>query len=220
MASSWRELRDKIDVGRWIAPPAAEQRFASPRMLTVSGFAPAPVCDWLIAASEGKLKPAEVYDPRSGAGQRREDIRSNSVASFDLTEQDVVLAVLRARIAALAMVALTDLEPPTILHYRPGQAFGPHFDYLDPRQPALASSIARYGQRVATFLLYLNEGYVGGETDFPELEWRYKGAKGDALLFWSADEGGGLNPRTRHAGLAPVSGEKWILSQWIRRRAS
>jgi prolyl 4-hydroxylase len=216
---SWRTLRRKIDIGRWIAPPPADERFVSPRILTVAKFAPAPVCDWLIAASREKLGPADLYDPQSGVRVRHKGIRNNSVASFALTEQDVILVMLRARIAALAGVALADLEPPMVLNYQPGQAFGPHFDYLDPEQPALAPSIVRFGQRVATFLLYLNEDYEGGETDFPDLGWRYRGAKGDALLFWSAEADGSLNRQTRHAGLTPTSGEKWVLSQWIRRRA-
>ena len=74
------------------------------------------------------------------------------------------------------------------------------------------------GQRVATVLVYLNEDYEGGETDFPELGLRHRGAKGDALAFFSVDAAGAPDPRTRHAGRPPASGEKWVLSQFIRDR--
>jgi prolyl 4-hydroxylase len=68
------------------------------------------------------------------------------------------------------------------------------------------------------FLVYLNEGFEGGETGFPALKTRYKGRKGDALFFWNVGPDGSPDKRTLHAGLPPVSGEKWLLSQWIRFR--
>ncbi len=215
---SLRNLRQGIDMPRWMTPPPAVQRFASPHIATAATLAPANICDWLVEQNRPRLKPADVYNPVTGQRLRNTAIRNNSVATFDLAEYGVILLMLRSRIAALANVAVTDLEPPTILHYVPDQQFGPHFDYLDPAQPALARNIARHGQRVGTVLVYLNDDYEGGETDFPELGWRHRGGKGDVLLFWSVDPTGNLDRRTLHAGLAPTRGEKWLLSQWIRRR--
>ena len=74
------------------------------------------------------------------------------------------------------------------------------------------------GQRAVTALVYLNDGYEGGETDFPELGWKYRGRKGDALLFWNLTPQGEPEPRTLHAGLPPTSGEKWLYSKWIRQK--
>ena len=79
--------------------------------------------------------------------------------------------------------------------------------------------MAERGQRIVTFLIYLNEGFVGGETDFPRLGLRHKGAKGDALYFGNLDPAGAPDPRTLHAGLPPTRGEKWLFSQWVRNRA-
>ena len=53
---------------------------------------------------------------------------------------------------------------------------------------------------MVTLLLYLNDDYQGGETDFPELNWKFKGRKGDALWFWNVGTDGLLDFRTRHAG--------------------
>ena len=93
-------------------------------------------------------------------------------------------------------------------------------DYLDTTQPGYAREVAERGQRVATFLLYLNDDYEGGETEFPFLGFRYKGKKGDALLFWNVTPSGAPDLNTRHAGTPPTSGEKWVLSQWLRQRPS
>ncbi len=72
------------------------------------------------------------------------------------------------------------------------------------------------GQRVVTFLVYLNDDFDGAQTAFLDLKWRYRGAKGDAILFRNVDGTGAPDPTTLHAGRAPTRGEKWLLSQWIR----
>jgi prolyl 4-hydroxylase len=107
-------------------------------------------------------------------------------------------------------------EPPTMLHYKPGETFQPHYDFLDDTKPGLSNEIAQNGQRVLTFLLYLNESFDGGETEFPLIDVRYKGNKGDALCFWNVMADGSPDRRTLHAGLPPTRGEKWLLSQWVR----
>jgi hypothetical protein len=89
-------------------------------------------------------------------------------------------------------------------------------DFLDPSEPGYLQDLRENGQRAATFLLYLNDDYEGGETEFPNLSWRYKGRKGDALLFWNVNASGAPDPRMLHAGRPPASGEKWIWSQWLR----
>ena len=108
------------------------------------------------------------------------------------------------------------MELPSVLHYAPGEQYAPHHDFCDVSLPGPAKDVADHGQRVLTFLIYLNEDYEGGETDFPQLNWRFKGRKGDAVFWWSVDENGAPDPRTLHAGLPPTSGEKWLFSQWMR----
>ena len=111
------------------------------------------------------------------------------------------------------------LEPFAVLHYAPGEEYGEHYDYLDPAIPAYAAELAQRGQRVATCLMYLNDDYEGGETDFPKLDVSFKGKKGDALIFFSVDASGRPDARTVHAGRTPTRGEKWLLSQFFRNRA-
>ncbi|HXC54237.1 MAG TPA: 2OG-Fe(II) oxygenase [Rhizomicrobium sp.] len=208
----------KVDVARWLAPVPARPVSEAPRIAVLEGFASPAECDWLIARARPRLTAAEVYDPGSGGGRRAEDIRSNSAASFNIAQSDLVLVLLRTRIARATALDAGDMEPAMVLHYAVGQQFAPHFDFIDPESPALRPGIARHGQRVATFLLYLNDDFAGGETDFPDLGWRHKGRKGDALLFWNALPDNQPDRTTRHAGVAPTHGEKWLLSQWLRRR--
>ncbi len=108
------------------------------------------------------------------------------------------------------------METPKVLHYAPGETFAEHFDYLNPAEPAYATQLAVRGQRTETFLIYLNDGFSGGETYFRRIGLSHIGAKGDALLFANLDAAGVPDPDTIHTGLPPTSGEKWLFSQWIR----
>jgi prolyl 4-hydroxylase len=71
---------------------------------------------------------------------------------------------------------------------------------------------------VLTFLVYPNEEYSGGETEFSYLRWRFRGRKGDALWFVNVNPDFSSNPRTLHAGLPPKTAEKWLFSQRVRGR--
>jgi hypothetical protein len=193
--------------------------FESPRIGLIEGFASEAFCDWLIERARPKIGRALVYDPNAGGG-RVEAARSNSSAVFNIAQSDIVLMILRAKISANLHLQHALLEDTTILHYAPGQRFEPHFDFLEPDVPGHARDLELRGQRIATFLLYLNADYEGGATAFPKLDWSHKGRKGDAILFWNVTPEGKPDERTLHAGLPPTSGEKWLLSQWIRQAPS
>ncbi|MEO7410034.1 MAG: 2OG-Fe(II) oxygenase, partial [Sphingomicrobium sp.] len=69
-----------------------------------------------------------------------------------------------------------------------------------------------------TALIWLNDDYDGGETDFPDLGVRVKGGVGDLLLFHNVRDDGTPDDRMMHAGLPVTSGVKWMASRWIRGR--
>jgi prolyl 4-hydroxylase len=212
------DLLGSGDIGARAAAPTARTAFESPRIAVIEGFASISECDWLIARARPALEPATVYNPSGAGGLRADDIRDNSAAQFDIGKSDVVMCLLRARIAHATGLSSDDMEPAMVLHYEAGQQFAPHYDFIDPDLPRLSDDVARRGQRVATFLLYLSDDHEGGETAFVDLGWRHRGAKGDALVFWNVRPDGTPDRGTRHAGLAPTRGEKWLLSQWIRAR--
>jgi hypothetical protein len=187
--------------------------FASPRISVIEGFATKAECDWLIERARPSLHRAFVYNPSDG-GFFAQEARTNSSVEFGIARSDAVIMGLRLRIEKLTDIHR--LEVSSILHYLPGQEFKPHFDFLDMGIPGYAQDVRRNGQRVATFLIYLNDDYEGGETEFTKLDWRYKGRKGDALFFWNVSAWGEPDLNTMHAGLPTTKGEKWVFSQWLR----
>jgi prolyl 4-hydroxylase len=217
-AETWEKLRRAVDLKNLLTPPRVNILSASPRIAAIEGIAGPELCDWLIGRARSTLRPAEVYDHETG-GQRIEAVRTNSAAYFRWEDSDLMLLALRARMANAAELPVYAMESTAVLHYTPGQEFLPHFDFLDVSKPGHAKDVAGRGQRVLTFLIALNEGYEGGQTEFPTLGKRWKGRKGSALFFWNVEPDGAIDRRTLHAGLPPTQGEKWLLSQWIRGRA-
>ena len=216
---TWEKLRTTIDIRKWLAVPQPRLVSNAPRIAVVKNFASPEVCAWLIECGRPYLKPAQTDDPVTGKS-RYEGARTNSSAELSLAATDVIIHLMRARISALTGPPPMAMEGVAVLHYRPGEQYFPHYDFFDTDSPGYARQVAEYGQRVLTFLGYLNDDYGGGETDFPKIGWRYKGAKGDGLFFWNIEPSGKPDRLTQHAGLSPSSGEKWLLSQWVRGRVT
>jgi prolyl 4-hydroxylase len=213
---TWKTLRDAVDIPALLAPGTMQTAKHAPRIFTMEKFLSPGLCDWLVERAKPKIARARTFDANA-EGAQIEGGRNNSAAEFGFLETGIVLALIRARIAALTGLAVQAMENTQVLHYAVGQRFAPHYDFLDPAVAAYAENIARAGQRAATFLVYLSDEFDAAETSFLTLDWRWRGAKGDAILFWNVDEAGAPDRATLHAGLAPTRGEKWLLSQWIRR---
>lgn len=211
------QMARKIDLGALVAPRSMDSVSSSPLIWTAPAFMSVHECRWMIEAAAPRLATVKVYD-RAREGTHEVAGRSNTGAEFTRLYVDLVLLALQTRISNTVGVPVSFFETTTVLHYSVGQEFVRHVDYIEPTQPGATEEIAARGQRIGTFLVYLNDGYEGGETDFPRLLFRYRGAPGDGLTFSNTQPDASPDPRTLHAGLPPTSGEKWLLSQWIRNR--
>ena len=188
--------------------PAAIALRDAPRVATIPAFLTPAECAFLIARAAPRLQPSVVVDPATGR-LIHDPVRTSSATAFPFVEEDLAIHAINRRIAAVTATTYAQGEPLQILRYVPGQHYKLHSDAL----PGEANP------RALTLLVYLNDGYVGGETEFPDLGLRVRGAPGDALLFASVDAAGAPCPAARHAGLPVRSGEKFLLSKWIRAAA-
>jgi hypothetical protein len=214
----WKGLQRAVDMKAWRTPPKPRHLSREPRVMVFEGLASPAVCDWIIGHARPRLRPAEVYGASGTAISRA---RTNSAAELTLHDGDLMVQAVRERLAAAAGLPVVHMEAPQVLHYTVGQEFVHHVDFFDTAIAGEAVEMAEGGQRVATALLYLNEeGLEGGETDFPRLGFKFRGRKGDALVFFNVDAAGQPDRKTLHAGLPPTGGEKWLLSQWFRDRAA
>lgn len=214
----WRAVVAAVRLGEWRRGPAATIHSDEPRVSTFPALIRDEICDVLISFAAGRLERARVYDPVAG-----NDIivphRSNTVATFGVQEVEVVHALLQARMSAVSGLPEKWMEGPSVLHYAPGEQIRDHYDFVDPNStPDYAAEIARNGQRIVTFIVYLNDDYDGGETVFPQLGLAHKGVRGEGILFVNALPDLSPDKRMIHAGRPTTRGEKWIVTQFIRNR--
>jgi prolyl 4-hydroxylase len=185
--------------------PAENRLSDHPRVSAFPALLSPAECDFLIAEARPWLEPAVVIDPQSGR-QLRNPVRTSDGMAFALIRENPAVHALNRRIAALTGTQVAQGESLQVLRYRPGQEYKPHFD-------AVAGEA---NQRILTVLVYLNEGYRGGETLFVRSGLRFKGKRGDALVFRNALPDGRADALAQHAGLPVVAGEKLLASRWIR----
>ena len=163
-------------------------------------------CAYLIAAAGPMFARATIL---LRGRETPDPARSSDSAAFPLSIENPAVHALNRRIAAASGTHVVQGEPLQILRYRQRGEYKPHFDAI----PGLAN------QRVLTMLVWLNDAFEGGETEFPKAGITIKGEIGDALLFRNILPDGSRDPDTVHAGLPVISGEKLLASRWIRARS-
>lgn len=213
---SWERLAGAFDLTAWLSKTAFERVKNEAPILRFPELLTDGMCAWLIDQARGRLVRARVYDPVDKR-ETVDEMRNNTTAVFGIAEVSALHFLIQARMASACGSPLTHFEAPAVLHYDVGEQITPHFDFIDPRLPDYDEQVRVQGQRISTFLIYLNDGYEGGETAFPNIGIEHRGRAREGLLFANVDARGDPNLQMLHAGKAPTSGEKWILSQFIRR---
>lgn len=191
-------------------------RLDEPCAAVLDGVLDASECEALIALARPRLAPSTIVDP--GSGKDTVSMTRTSEGMFFRLEENALVARIDRRVSKLMGLPVENGEGLQVLRYPPGAASMPHYDFLMPANDHNRASIARSGQRVATMVMYLNDVEEGGETVFPEAGFACSPRRGSALWFEYCNAAGQLDPRSLHAGATPVSGEKWIVTKWMRQR--
>ncbi len=174
------------------------------------------LCLYLCATAAPFLRPARVND--AGNGDSIDASRNNDAMGFHPLESDLVSHLVRWKMAKAAGSGADFAEVLSVLRYRPGQRYQPHYDFFDPAYSSHQQALASRGQRQSTVLLYLNQGYQGGQTRFCQRQRRFRGQLGDLLVFDNVNPDGSVNRSTLHESEVLTQGEKWLASLWIRQR--
>ena len=165
-------------------------------MWTVDDALPHARCDAYIARfAAAPAEQAPVITERGTEVDlaRRDNTR---VMWDDAAEADALVALVRATVpAAWNGEALAGGNPRLrVYRYAPGERHTAHWDTVVELGDGVASRI--------TLVFYLNDGFAGGETEFPELAKKVAPSRGRALLF---------QHRVLHAALPVTSGVKYAL---------
>ena len=177
--------------------------FAQPMLQLVERLYTPEECVALLAAvAHAEWLPATINRPDGRGVDTR--IRDNLTA---IVREPAITATLFERIAPHLPAAMTSgwdgprramrlhglYEPPRVYRYDVGHHFGLHTDQSYTRGDA---------RSLLTLLVYLDEDFDGGETDFPEERRTIAPRAGDALWFQHA---------LLHAGKPVTRGTKHVL---------
>jgi prolyl 4-hydroxylase len=176
----------------------------SPEARLFPGLLSPAECDYLAEAAAPGFAPSVVVDVGTGRDYA-DPVRTSDGSTFHWLIEDPAVHALNRRLAAASGTFYEQGEPLQVLRYRPGQQYRNHLDFIPG-----ADNV-----RVKTVLVYLNEGYGGGETRFVKTGLDVAGRKGDALVFRNSGPDRRADPMSEHAGLPVTSGTKLLASRWI-----
>eukprot|EP01104_Vermistella_antarctica_P005039 TRINITY_DN15449_c0_g1_i1.p1 TRINITY_DN15449_c0_g1~~TRINITY_DN15449_c0_g1_i1.p1 ORF type:complete len:279 (+),score=47.59 TRINITY_DN15449_c0_g1_i1:266-1102(+) len=183
----------------------------SPRVVLFHDFLSHEECDRLIEAGRSRLKRSQVV---SASKEMRLNTARTSYGAWVGKNDDPVVQILQQRVAAASHQAPENGETIYLLHYDVGQQYRQHFDFFNPEKSW--TNLRKGGQRMMTFLMYLNDVEEGGETIFPGINVKVPVRKGLGVLFHDLYPNGEYDINSLHGGDPVVKGEKWIATIWIR----
>lgn len=170
------------------------------------GFLSDLECNHLIEAARGRI---------GGANRHREEqklwIRLVPRGNKTFLQRDEQIRRIQKKIGELTGTAIGRQESILVTHYDEFDYAASHFDNVGHGNEA--------GDREYTVMVYLNDDFDGGGTDFPEAGKRIVPEKGKAVVFRNlTEERKEQHPLARHVEVAVLSGEKWVCTQWVRQR--
>ena len=135
---------------------------------------------------------------------------------FWLEDKTSAVTMKIARITErLTGIPISHQEMLQVAMYEAGGMFNEHYDACDHEDDEYCAKMNNNsGQRRATLLIYLNDDFEGGETEFVNMGIKVKPEKGKAILFWNTTNDESIIPMSKHKGCEVRSGEKWICTKW------
>jgi prolyl 4-hydroxylase len=150
-----------------------------------------------------------------GTASANESIRKSETCW--LPRDDPIARKLIERVCAMANKPFENAEDLQIVRYKPNGFYKPHHDSCCDTNKACEDFIKRGGQRVVTLVVYLNDAFGAGETNFPSLGLKIKAPKYGGVLFYPMNEDKSkCHPLALHEGTEITYGEKMICNVWVR----
>ena len=169
-------------------------------------------CDKIISLAEPHLFESKVYTDSI-------DIVNNTRKSEQhwlWDSQDPLIKMVSHKVAKLTGTSIDNQEPLQVVRYTEGGFFNPHHDACDGSAEFCDRMNKDKGPRYITILIYLNDNFQGGETEFPLISKRCIPKKGKAVIFYDTDSNGNILKKSLHGANPIKSGTKWVCNKWIK----
>jgi len=204
----------QVNDGGYAEPkdPRAKLVCSAPPVWIIDDFLSPEDCAAIVQENDHRVH-------RSRLANQNSKNESRTSSSVSLCANSALGTKVKMMIADTIGIRPTQCEQPEMVRYQPGQQYKDHFDWLHGE--GVTEGLAKSGQRVWTFLIYLVEVPDGGETRFSSAEpepFTVKPKLGRMVVWRNMLMDGRVDPRTLHAGLPPIVGTKYVLNTWTRTR--
>jgi len=221
----------------------------SPQLLIIENFVTPVEAEFLIKTaytlppptanfSEPLFGKSEVVQGFKSTKKQRDSWSAYLNIPSNITDTDIVVNCIEQRARTFqGFPPVENMEPLQVVKYTDNGQFREHYDWL----PAHVPSIAKSGNRLTSYFVYLRAECRGGTTIFPRLE-RPKGREwckllkcrddkgksqavvevrpkvGRAVFWYNLEINGEVDMNTLHAGTPVLNGSKFGLNIWTRQR--
>lgn len=115
----------------------------------------------------------------------------------------------------LTGIPATNQELVQIAMYEEGGMFNAHFDACQDDDKEYCDKMNHNaGQRKSTLLIYLNDDFKGGETEFVDIGVQITPKRGNAILFFDTHPDESVILESKHRAHPVYNGKKWICTVW------
>ena len=148
-------------------------------------------------------------------GGFHENIRKSETAW--LKKDDPIVRNIFQRLSESFDFDIENTEDLQVVKYEPGGYYNEHHDSCCDDNDHCRNFVKKSGQRVLTVLIYLNDEFEDGYTNFPNLDINLKAEKYGGIVFRPLETGGKrCHPHALHKGTPVTSGIKYICNVWVR----
>jgi len=168
---------------------------------TFSSILSKTICKKLTDDATPHLKRSKVYNVPDFFN---DIVRSSKYCSIVSNETDIV----RKMASTLSGYPLSHVEHAQIVRYEEGDGFSEHYDVDNTNKSNPSWS------RLATFMIYLNDEFIGGETEFPLIKNTITPETGKGVFWWNVHSGNVIH-ESKHKGRYIIEGTKWIINTWV-----
>lgn len=187
--------------------------FKHTQLYTLNNFLSVTDCCTLIEAIRVTAQPSTVADKEDKGVQSK--TRISQTADLSCLPLEYLNSLDQKICGTLGLPTnLGELNQAQM--YKTGEFYKPHFDFFRPDRKLYDTYTSWMGQRTWTFMVYLNDVQIGGETHFPRIGLKIKPKQGMAVIWNNLTKQGRPNYKTLHEALPPKSNTKYVLTKWFR----
>ena len=179
--------------------------------VTIDNLVTPEEAEYIIKIAKTKFKNSTIVSGKD------ESIRKSETAWFN--RKEAVIKDIFERLSKQFKFDLKNVEDLQVVRYTPGGFYNDHHDSCCDNNDHCRDFAKKSGQRVLTILMYLNDEFEGGNTNFPNLSLNLKADKYGGIVFHPLELGGSrCHPNSLHKGTPVTEGVKYICNIWVREK--